>query len=105
MPAYQKIINGKHFYEMFIQPWSKLYKRLLNMPYENEVTLIGQLATKVGGLEKKSAFQPHSNRSARVREHPGSNHSESLMAGNFAALQAIDLKFSALKDLKPFKTM
>ena len=25
-----------------IQPWSKLYKRLLNKPYVNEVTLIGQ---------------------------------------------------------------
>ena len=32
---------------------------------------------KVGGLKKKSAFRPrpHSNRAARVRDHPGSNHS------------------------------
>ena len=45
-------------------------------------------ALKVGGLKKKSAIrpQPHSNRSARVQERPGSNHSQSLMAGNFAAL-------------------
>ena len=43
---------------------------------------------KVGGLMKKSAIRPwpHSNQSARVRGRPGSNHSQTLMAGNFAAL-------------------
>ena len=52
-------------------------------------------AIKVGGLKKKSAFQPwpHSNRSARVRDRPGSNHSQSFMAGNFAALKPTDPKF------------
>ena len=43
---------------------------------------------KVEGLKKKSAAQPQpqSNQSAQIRERPGSNHSQSLMAGNFAAL-------------------
>ena len=46
------------------------------------------LAVKVGGLKKKSAGRPrpHSNQSARVRTPAPSNHSQSLMAGNFAAL-------------------
>ena len=46
------------------------------------------LDVKVGGLKKKYAIwpRPHSNQSARIREHPGSNHSKSLMAGNFEAL-------------------
>ena len=59
---------------------------------------------KVGGLTKKSDIRPrpHSNQSARVRGGPGSNHSQSLMASNFAALLPTDLKFSALKDLNPF---
>ena len=43
---------------------------------------------KVGGLTKKSAIQPqlHSNQLARVRGEPGSNHSQTLIAGKFAAL-------------------
>ena len=46
------------------------------------------LAVKVGGLKKKSAAWPwpQSNQSARIRIQPGSNHSQSLMASNFAAL-------------------
>ena len=62
---------------------------------------------KVGGLTKKSAIRPrpHSNQSARVRGEPGSNHSQSLMASNFAALWSSDPKFSALKDLNLFKTV
>ena len=45
------------------------------------------LAVNVGGLKKKSANQPqpHTNQSARVRTWAKSNHSQSLMAGNFAA--------------------
>ena len=72
----------------------------------------GQMASKlpvvkVGGLTKKSAIRPrpHSNQSARVRGGPGSNHSQTLMAGNFAALWPKDPTFSALKDLNPFKIM
>ena len=62
-------------------------------------------AVKVGGHKKKSADRPRplSNQLARIRVVPGSNHSQSLMAGHFAALQPTDLKFSALKDLNPFK--
>ena len=40
--------------------------------------------------------------SAWVRVPPGSNHSQILKAGNFAAFQSIDLKFSIIKDLNPF---
>ena len=61
----------------------------------------------VGGFKKKSTAQPcpHTNQYAWIREHPGSNHSQSLMACNFAALWPTDPKFSALKDLNPFKTV
>ena len=60
---------------------------------------------KVGGLTKKSAIWPwpHSNQSAQVRGGPGSNHSQTLMAGNFAALWSTDAKFLAWKDLNFFK--
>ena len=46
------------------------------------------LAVNVGGLKKKSANwpRPHSMQSAWVRCLARSNHSKSLMAGNFAAL-------------------
>ena len=62
-------------------------------------------AVKVGGHKKKSADWPRplSNQSARIRVVPGSNHSQSLMAGHFAALLPTDPKFLALKDLNPFK--
>ena len=71
---------------------------------------LGQMALKlpvikVEGLTKKSTVQPrpHLNQSARVQGGPGSNHSQTLMTGNFAALRPTDLTFSALKDLNPFK--
>ena len=62
-------------------------------------------AFKVGGLKKKSAVwpRPHSNKSAQIQVRPGSNHSQSLIAGNFAALLPTDPKFSAMKDLNPLK--
>ena len=46
------------------------------------------LVVKVGGLKKKSATlpRPHLNKSARIQVRLGSNHSQSLMASNFAAL-------------------
>ena len=69
----------------------------------------GQMASKlpvvkVGGLTKKFAIRPrpHSNQSARVRGVPGLNHSQSLMADNFAALWPTDPKFSSFKDLNLF---
>ena len=43
--------------------------------------------------------------SAHVWALPGSNHSQSLTAGNFEALWPIDLKFSAFKELNPFSTV
>ena len=57
--------------------------------------------------QKKSADQhrPHSNRSAHIRVRPGSNHSQSLMAGIFAALWPIKPKFSAWRDLILFETL
>ena len=64
-------------------------------------------AVKVGGLKKKSASRPrpHSNHSAQIRSRANSNHSQSLMAGNFAALWPTNPKFSALKDLILFSTL
>ena len=64
-------------------------------------------AVKVGGHKKKSADWPRSlsNQSARVRTRAKSNHSQSLVAGNFATLWPTDPKFSVLKDLNPFKTV
>ena len=46
------------------------------------------LAVKVGGLKKNSTTLPqaHSNQLARIRARLGSNHSQSLIAGNFTAL-------------------
>ena len=43
---------------------------------------------KVADLKKKATAwpQPWSNQSARIRVHPGLNHSKSLMASNFVAL-------------------
>ena len=63
------------------------------------------LAVKVGGLKKKSAGRPwpHSNQSAWVRVLAWSNHSQSLMAGDFAALWPTDSKFLATKDLNLLK--
>ena len=68
---------------------------------------VSGLAFKVGGLKKKCAIRPrlHSNQSAGVRTRAKSNHSQSLMAGIFAALWPIKPKFSALKDLNPFRTV
>ena len=65
------------------------------------------LAVNIRGLKKKSASQPRPllNQSARVRTRAKSNHSQSLMAGNFAALWSIGPKFSAFKDLMFFSTV
>ena len=62
-------------------------------------------AVKVGGHKKKSADQPRPlwNQSALIRDCAGLNHSQSLMAGIFAALLPTDPNFSALKDLNPYK--
>jgi len=46
------------------------------------------LAVKVGGLKKKSASRPRPQSASLLGFEPRSrfNHSQSLMAGNFAAL-------------------
>ena len=115
-------------------------KRLLNKPYEIEVSLTHQnsllkfsnfiqfenrltsfiaesfrsvsqkaaklLAVKVGLSTKSLPLQPFQPKcvqawSARVWGRPGSNHSQSLTASNFAALWLTDLKVSASKNLIP----
>ena len=103
--------EGKTTLKMLLASWFLMcfYRRLRSFSDKNWGP-VGQRAAKlpaikVGGLKKKSAFQPqpHLNRSARVWEHPGSNHSQSLMAGNFAALWTTDPKFLSLKDLNLLK--
>ena len=103
--------KAKTTFKMLLASWFFVYffKRFRSFIAEN-LKSVGQtaakwLAVKVGGLKKKSAFQPrpHSNWSARVREHPGSNHSQSLMAGNFAAHWPTDSIFTAIKDLNLLK--
>ena len=61
------------------------------------------LPVKVGYLKKSLPPDPGHTRTSRV--YAGSNHSQSLMAGNFAALKSVDPKFSAMKDLNLFKTV
>ena len=63
------------------------------------------LAVKVGGLKKKSAGQPWPQSASLLGfdSRSRSNHSESLMAGNFAAHWPTDPKFSALKHLNFLK--
>ena len=41
----------------------------------------------------------------KLRLQTNSNRFQNLMAGNFAAFQPTDLKFSALKDLHFYKTV
>ena len=98
---------------MLLASWFLMYffKRFRSYNAEN-LGSVDQRASKlplfkVGGLEKKSANWPwpHSKQSARVRCLARSNHSQSLMAGNFAALWPTDSKFSALKDLILFSTV
>ena len=48
---------------------------------------------------------PNLNQSAWIWDGHGSNHSQSLIDGNFAALWSTDFKFLALKDLYLFITV
>ena len=98
---------------MLLAPWFLAYfhKGFRSFSAKN-LGSVGQraaklLAVKVGGLKKKSAGRPwpHSNQSARVRFRSRSNHSQSLMASNFATLWPTDSKFLALKNLNPLKTV
>ena len=61
--------------------------------FEDDMGSVGQraaklLAVNVGGLKKKSAIRPrpHLSQSAKVRTRAQAKHSQSLMAGSFAAL-------------------
>ena len=65
------------------------FKRFRCLNAEN-LESVGQraaklLAVKVGGLKKKSAGRPQSASLLGFDSRSLSNHSESLMAGNFAA--------------------
>ena len=67
-------------------------------------------AFKVGGFPKSLPLRPYQLKSVQVHSawvwiRPGSNHSQNLMDGNFAALWLTDSKVSALKDLNPFQTV
>ena len=59
----------------------------LGRPKYDSVQLYDYSKPKYESLEKKSAARPrpHLNQSARIRVCPRSNHSQSLMNGNFAA--------------------
>ena len=61
------------------------------------------LAVKFRGLKKKSASRPRSASLPGFDSRSRSNHSLSLMAGNFAALWPTDSKFLATKDLNLLK--
>ena len=56
---------------------------------------------------KKSAKRPWpwSNRSAQIRVVPGSNHSQSLMGGNFEALSPTDPIIPVWNDLTHLKNI
>ena len=82
--------GNKNFRELHIQ-WCAI--EILRYANAKNLGSVGQraaklLAVKVGGLQKKSigSLGPHLNHSARVRERLGSNHSQSLIACNFAVL-------------------
>ena len=63
------------------------------------------LAVKVGGLKKKSASRPRPQSASLpgFESWSRSNHSQSLMAGNFATHEPTDFKFSAIKHLNLLK--
>ena len=105
--------KAKPTFKMLLAFWSfdTVEKRVRTLNAVN-MGSVGQraamiLAVNVGGLKKKSANRPwpHSKQLAWVRFRSRSNHSQSLMAGNFAALWPTDSKFSALKDLILFSTV
>ena len=77
-----------------IQSWTFAIIRLLNKPYENEVTLTGQNPP----LKWCQPLEILTHLIMGMRP-------PTLTAGNFAALWPTDPKFLALKDLNPFKTV
>ena len=61
------------------------------------------LAVKVGDLKK--SLQPDPGPTLTGQVYVGSNHSQTLMASSFAALQSTEPKFLASKDLIFLKTV
>ena len=103
--------RAKPTFKMLLASWFFVcfFKRFRCLNAEN-LGSVGQraaklLAVKVGGLKKKSAGRPRPQSASLLRfdSRSRSNHSESLMAGNFAAHWPTDPKFSALKHLNFLK--
>ena len=97
-------------FKMLRSSWNfdTVFKKIRSFDAEN-LGSVGQraaklLAVKVGGLKKVCQPAPAPvSQCARVRTPAPSNHSQSLMAGNFAALWPTDSKFLATKDLNLLK--
>ena len=103
--------RAKTTLKMLLASWFLVcfFKRFRCLNAEN-LGSVGQraaklLAVKVGGLKKKSAGRPRPQSASLLGfdSRSRSNHSESLMAGNFAAHWPTDPKFSALKHLNFLK--
>ena len=103
--------RAKPTFKMLLASWFFVcfFKRFRCLNAEN-LGSVGQraaklLAVKVGGLKKKSAGRPRPQSASLLGfdSRSRSNHSESLMAGNFAAHWPTDPKFSALKHLNFLK--
>ena len=96
-------------FKMLRSSWNfdTVFKKIRSFDAENLGSVCQRaaklLAVKVGGLKKVCQPAPAPvSQCARVRTPAPSNHSQSLMAGNFAAIWPTDPKFSASKDLIPF---
>ena len=100
----------KSTFKMLLFSWNfdTVFKKFRSFDAKN-LGSVGQraaklLAVKVGGLKKVCQPAPAPvSQCARVRTPVPSNHSQSLMAGNFAALWPTDSKFLATKDLNLLK--
>ena len=107
-------LRGQNICQKYYQPLEFMlhFKKGFRSFNTENLGSVGQRASKlpaikVGGHKKKSADQPRplSNQSARVRFRSRSNHSQNLIASHFAALWPKDPKFSAFKNLNPFKIL
>ena len=86
---------------------TQFFKKISSFDAENlgsvDLRAAKLLAIKVGDLKKSLPPDPGPSRTSRVCAD--SKHSQSLMAGNFAALKSTDPKFSALKYLYLLQTV
>ena len=99
-------------FKMLQSSWNfdTVFKKIRSFDAENLGSVCQRaaklLAVKVGGLKKVCQPAPAPvSQCAWVRTPAPSNHSQSLMAGNFAALKPTEPKFSASKDLIFLKTV